>query len=238
MRTTAILCTIVLLLMSGCTFNPRQSVTVFLDGEHLWEYYAGESMWHTLTWFDGSTIRSRTLGKNMRSTTVEVEMGRTCVFAAYPLDSLRPMGAVYSPGDGAEVSLDFSQGRLADLLLDVADYNARLVSCLSYDELSTHLVEDWDEDALYAAFLDGTVGSGKVEKADFFKVEVEGLVSGHYVSEYDEGPEFDAVYGETVELELMVGIHRFYNMEKDFVHVVAIYPDGEASYYSYRLPLW
>ena len=224
--------------LASCSFKPARSISVELDGEHLWEYYAAEPMWYTLTWYDGHEVDSRTLGKGQRRTVVEIEQGSTCVFVAYPLDSLRPMGGVYSPGDGDHVSLDYGQGRLAELLLDVVDYNASLVEDLDYGRLKAMLPQDWDDDALYAAFLDGSLGQKTIAGRPSHDVELTGLLSGHYFSEYDEGPSFDFVFGDSLTLSLDVGIHRFYNMAEGFVHVVAVYPEGESSSYSYLMDSW
>ena len=226
------------LLLCSCSFNTDRMITVRLSEEHLWEYYEGKPMWYSLTYYDGESIKSVTLGTQTRSITLPVRNGKTCVFAAYPLDSLDPMGGVYTPGGSSEVSLSFREGRMADLLLDVVRYSPSLVDSFYYESFRKHLTDDFDEDRLYQAFLDGTLSSSSVTKAEYFDVMLENILDGRYMGEMDGDPVFDYEYGKDITLSLIPGIHRFYNMQRKLVHVIALYSDGKTSYYNYILSGW
>ena len=208
-------------LLCSCSFNTDRMITVRLSEEHLWEYYEGKPMWYSLSYYDGESIKSVTLGTQTRSITLPVRNGKTCVFAAYPLGSLDPMGGVYTPGKSSEVSLSFKEGRIADLLLDVK-----------------HITDDFDEDRLYQAFLDGTLSSSSVTKSKYFDVAVDNIPDGRYIGEMDWDPVFDYEHGKDITLSLIPGIHRFYNMQRKLVHVIALYSDGKTSYYNYILSGW
>ena len=149
---------ITLVFLSACSFNPSKSIEVCLEDVHLWEYHDGNPMWYTLSWFDGSQVHRMTVDKHTRSVTVWIERGKSCIFTATTLDSLRPMGGMYVPGQGDSVRLSFADGRLASLLLDLAQYDPSLIDSIETDRLKEIIPSDFDEDALYQAFLDGTVG--------------------------------------------------------------------------------
>ena len=108
----------------------------------------------------------------------------------------------------------------------------------SFHALEKLIDDDFDEDALYNAFLDGSLGDGRIPKSKTFDVVMDDLPEGRYLAEDDEGPHFDVEHGQSVTVRLRAGIHRFYNNAKDLVHVVALYPDGKNSYYDYRLSGW
>lgn len=229
---------ITLVFLSACSFNPSKSIEVCLEDVHLWEYHDANPMWYTLRWFDGSQVHRMTVDKHTRSVTVRIERGKSCIFTATPLDSLRPMGGMYVPGQGDSVRLSFADGRLASLLLDLAQYDPSLVDSIETERLKEIIPSDFDEDALYQAFLDGTVGKQAVARQDHFDITLSGLPSGQYISEYDDGPVFELETGESITLSLTPGIHRFYNSQRRFVHVAAVYSDGTSGYYSYALSLW
>lgn len=229
---------IALLLLASCSFSGRDTVTISLGETHYWEYLEDRPMWYTLVWFDGSSIRRRTVGSSSRLVEVSVKRGACCVFAAYPLDSLRPMGGFHSPGSSAPVHLSFDNGRLADLVLEAAEKYPDLVSSLDADSLLALVPPDFDEDALYEDFVDGSLGYSRPASRKTFSISFSSLPEGRYVSEYDDGPCFDMSHGAVFTFELSAGIHRFYNSGKDFVHVVAVYPDGSSSTYNYLLSGW
>ena len=64
------------------------------------------------------------------------------------------------------------------------------------------------------------------------------LAEGYYLGEFDNGISFRVESDEEVTLSLIPGMHRYYNSEKNLVHVLALYSDGKTSYYDYSLPLW
>ena len=225
-------------LLCSCSFNTDRMITVRLSEEHLWEYYEGKPMWYSLSYYDGESIKSVTLGTQTRSITLPVRNGKTCVFAAYPLDSLDPMGGVYTPGKSSEVSLSFKEGRIADLLLDVVRYSPSLVDSFYYEGFRKHITDDFDEDRLYQAFLDGTLSSSSVTKSKYFDVAVDNIPDGRYIGEMDWDPVFDYEHGKDITFSLIPGIHRFYNMQRKLVHVIALYSDGKTSYYNYILSGW
>lgn len=227
-----------LVLAVSCSYQPSRTIQVRLADVHLWEWRDGEPMWYTLVWYDGTGVYRKTIAKTVRQVDIRIRSGRTCVFAAYPLDSLCPMGGVYEPGDGDALALSFEDGRVADVLLDVVSYNPALVDSLSFHAFEKLIDDDFDEDALYNAFLDGSLGEGRVPRAKTFDVVMDDLPEGRYLAEDDEGPHFDVEHGQSITVRLRAGIHRFYNNSKDLVHVVALYPDGKNSYYDYRLSGW
>ncbi len=225
-------------LLCSCSFNMNRMITVRLAEEHLWEYIEGKQMWYSLVYYDGESIKTITLGMQTRELSVSVRSGKTCVFAAYPLDSLEPVGGVYTPSEEREVSLSFAEGRIADLLLDVVRYAPALIDSFYYEGFRKHLIDDFDEDKLYQAFLDGTLSPSSVAKSKHFDVTVDNIPDGRYIGERDCDPVFDYKQGESIKVSLIPGIHRFYNAQKKLVHVIALYSDGKTSYYNYILSGW
>lgn len=229
---------IILFLLTSCSFESRRELTLVLERTHLWEYLEDKPMWYKLVWFDGIQVREQTLSVGVERVSVTVQSGSTCVFAAYPLDSLAPLGGGFSPGMDDEVILTFDSGPLAQVLLDVVSYDPSIVRALSYPELLELVPEGFDTDALYEDFVDGSLGKNRIPLAKTFTVELPPLPEGRYWGEFDEGPVFDSTLDGTVTLTLRTGINRFYNSQLDLVHIVALYPDGNATFYNYILSGW
>lgn len=231
-------CLFCLLLLASCTLQPMRTVEVVLCDEHYWEYWEGRPMWYTLSWFDGRSVQHLALAPGVKNARVRIAMGSTCPFTATPLDSLRPQGAVYVPGDGDVVRLCFEGGRLASLLLDMTSFDKQGVAALDAHALASSLPDDWDEDALQAAFLEGRLGQVRIPSAKRHDVLIEAIPSGIYVGEGDEDHRFQLEPGEAISLGLIPGVHRFYNRERRLVHMVYVYSDGRVSYHDYSLAGW
>lgn len=225
-------------LLISCSVPGEHTVRLHFDQAHPWQADGDSPMWGRLVYYNGREIIERRIGSGTKSLTVEVLGGKTCVFVSYPLDSLRPAGAIYSPGSETDIHLSFDDGRLASLLLDAASYNAALIDSVSASALKKSLPADFDEDALYQALVSGSIGREKIPSAIRHAVTLSSMPEGFYQGEFDHGPFFTYSFGTEVCLELIAGLHRFWNRERGFVYVLALYPDGKTSYYSYSLTGW
>lgn len=235
---TAFVWILALLVLAGCSPVLRKTVKVNFNADHYWEYVTGNPMWRTLVWFDGSSIRRATIASGARSFEVEVERGATCIFAVYPLGSLAPAGGGLSPSPSGEVKLCFGDGRLADLLLDIAEVAPEVVAGLDWDKAKALIPSNFDDDSLYASFLDGTFGKGGVERAKAYDIGLEGLGQGKWHGENDWSPALEPDPEGRCEVELTPGVHRWYNPSRGIARAVAVYSDGSSSWYDYSLPLW
>ena len=115
--------------------DQSHSVNVSILESHYWEYQTQKPMWLTLKYFDGEEIKKKTVFSTNTRFDIEIKLGRTAIFVAYPLDMLSPLGGGYTPGDDTNIYLHNSEGRLAATLLEAIEYNPKLVANLNYTKL-------------------------------------------------------------------------------------------------------
>lgn len=225
-------------LFPSCEYVESRAVTVRLAEEHLWESYSGKSMWYNLKYYDGDEIKTKFIPSTDKEVVVRVKRGATGVFTAYPLGSLTPSGGGLSPYDGDKVSLTFSQGKLASVLLDVVPYNQSYVDNFPWKGALSLLPDHYDEDELLYLILEGGA-LGDLKSTKTSKVSLTLLPSGYYIPELDEDPKFNVTDSSVeVTMSLYPGIHRFTCLETGISVLVGLYADGTYDSQVYEESPW
>ena len=214
--------------LSSCSYQGEIEVTLTFPEEHFWEYYSEKEMWHTLSVYDGSTIKRYTISAEERSFRVKVNRGSVCIFTLYPLDYLSAKGGWYIPGEEKKILLKEEYGRFCDILLDVVEYNNKVLSALNPKTLFTSIDKDFDSDTLFYFFTEGSVNVSDIKKAKEKKIVIDEVPSGLYYSEKGEcvSVKEDGIFTSNV----IAGIHRYMNFDSKLTCVIALYSDGDSEY--------
>lgn len=227
-----------ILLLSSCDMVSYRTVTVSFPEEHFWEYVSGRQMWHTLVFFDGETVQRRSITGTDRKVSVRVKRGATAVFTVYPLDSLCPKGGGIAPWQGREISLHETEGLLAETLIAASEYNPDAIAALDYATFKEKIPEDFDTDELLYSIADGSFSASSVKLAKKVRVTVSAIPAGVYYPESESGDILMMKSGSGVVLELIPGVHRYYNHEAGTICIVAVTTEGESEYRLYKAASW
>ena len=226
---------ILILLLTACSIEQTQTLNVYLLDEHFWAYENQKPMWYTLKYFYGNQIKSKTVFANTHCVQVEVLKGKTCIFVAYPIGTLTPIGGGYTPGDSEKIYLHSKEGKLAELLIDATDINSKLVSNLNFKRLFNEVGYIFDEQELLVDILNGEYSSSKKYKTKEFKVELENIPKGKYLPEYEYYPTFEKNEGESkISINLHPGVYRFINCSTHIYLLVRVDQNGGCEVRSYK----
>ena len=225
----------ILFLLFSCSMDQIHSVNVSILESHYWEYQTQKPMWLTLKYFDGEEVKKKTVFSTNTRFDIEIKLGRTAIFVAYPLDMLSPLGGGYTPGDDTNIYLHNSEGRLAATLLEALEYNPKLVANLNYTKLVSELGSYFDEEAFLVDLLNGDYSNPKNYKVKKYKVNIEAIPKGYYIPEYDDLPVFEISDGDsTATIELYPGLYRFLNCSSLIYISIRVNSDGSYDIRSYK----
>ena len=224
-----------LILLFSCSMEQTHSVNVAILEEHYWSYQTQKPMWLTLKYFDGESVKRKTIFSSDKLLSVDIKLGKTAIFTAYPLDTLSPLGGGYTPGDDTKIYLHSSEGRAAALLLEALEYNPKLVANLNYKELIQQLGCYFDEETFLVDLLNGDYSNPKKYKTKKYEVVVESIPKGIYVPEWEDLPFFEIKEGDSsVKIELYPGLYRFLNCSSLIYISVRVNSDGSYETRSYK----
>ena len=212
-------------IFTSCEILNYREVTVCFPSEHFWESESGVEMWYTLEYFDGESIKRKTLNKGERQTTVSVLRGATCYFVSRPENQYHPFGGGFDPEDDGVVYLTQKEGFLADILIEASRLVPSQASSFSYKYINSRIEYPFNEDALLLDLRNGSFSHSSYSVKSY-KIPIEGLPGGRYIPETDYDSPFYLDVGEEKTLFLYPGIHRYLNLEKRFIRTIAINSDG------------
>ena len=216
-----------LFLLISCSMEQTQSVNVAILENHYWEYQTQKPMWLTLKYFDGESVKRKTVFSTDKLFDIDIKLGKTAIFVAYPLDTLSPLGGGYTPGDDSKVYLHSRDGRLASLLLEALEYNPKLVANLNYKKLVAELGSYFDEETFLVDLLNGEYSNPNNYSVKKYSVSIESVPKGIYVPEWDDLPFFEIKEGDSsVKIELYPGLYRFLNCSSLIYISVRVNSDG------------
>lgn len=213
------------LLLTSCEQINYREVTISFPSEHFWESESDVLMWYSLEYFDGESVKRKTLNRGVRETTVSVLRGATCYFVCRPENQYHPFGGGFDPSSNSKVYLTQEEGYIADILIEVSKLVPSQAAAFSYNTIKNSIKYPFNEDALLLDLRNGTFSPSSY-KVKAYKITISGLPEGKYLPETDFDPPFYLNPGDEINIHLYPGIHRYLNIEKRFMRTVAINPDG------------
>ena len=228
------------LLLSSCVLEPWIEIELVIPEPHPFEDAFSESMWFTLSYFDGEKIIDRHIPKGIRRIDVKVRAGGLAVFSFRPAGELGAIGGFYEPGDDNHVEVLPEYGPFAELLLSAASYRADPVSRLSVKAVLAAVpdIQAINETAFLLDIFNGTLGYG-ITLNSRFHITYDSVPEGRWISERFDVMSFEVPYsGDTVSWMLYPGVYRFAEAERRLLLTVIIDEEGTASFMIGRIPLW
>ncbi len=232
-----ILSILLFLSLTSCEFFTYEDVTLCLEEEPFWEAETGKRMWYTIEYFNGIEVIRRFVSSEVREITVAIHKGSTCIFLLHPLDSYAPFGGGFSPGDDSRVYLHQVEGVFVQVLFDALEYNSNLIKNLNYKKAYESLQKNYDPDDLYYSILDGSFTHRAINDIKVYSVKISGLPVGKYIPETDSDEVF-YIKNEVQTVKVSTGIHRFLNIEEEFIFIIAIDGEGNIETRTIKAPAW
>ena len=232
--------TLLLLFLSSCSYEPWVDVELVIPEQHPFEDAFSESMWFTLSYFNGERIVDEHIPKGSRNVSVKVRSGGLAVFSFRPIGELGAIGGFYEPGDERRVNVLPEYGAFAEMLLNAASYRAEPVSRLSVREVLSAVddIQAIDETEFLRDIFNGTLGYG-IKLNDKYLVRYDSIPEGVWISERFDIPSFEIDFtGESVSLMLYPGVYRYAEVSRRLLLTVIIDEEGEGSFMMSGIPLW
>lgn len=217
----------------SCAQIPRKRELNVIIPTHPWEIENSTKLWYSLVWTESGKLQKMYVSPETREVRISVASDRTVIICAYPLDDLRPFGFAVDPLYGKHtVTLDQNNGVLADIIINGA---LEVADSINFQNLSFRCSEVCDdfryieESNLLADILNGQLADSSVKKMNGFTLENIEVYDGTWIGE----SVFD-VYLDPAEINLPVGVHKFYNPQRNMVMSLGINNDGSYSKYEER----
>ena len=224
----------------SCSFEHWVYLDIVIPEQHPFEKAFSETLWFTLSYFNGESVEERHIPTGMRSVRVPVRAGSLSVFSLRPVGELGAIGGFHEPGNDSTVEVLPEYGAFAEMLLRAASYRAEPVSRLSMrrvlDEVAD--LQAVDESSFLKDIFDGTLGYGITlnEKA---VVRSDSIPAGEWVSERFDIPSFAVDFsGSVVSFLLYPGVYRYAEADRGLLLTLVVDETGAASQMITALPLW
>ncbi|MCF0237013.1 MAG: hypothetical protein HUK24_00320 [Sphaerochaetaceae bacterium] len=232
--------------LSSCNefLSLNKRVITLVIPSHPCEGPAKTSLWYTLKWNKGDNICSIHVPQDVRSLTIEINIGETVAIVAYPLGELNPIGLVITPLDSlSEYTLSFTDGFLANLFLSS---DLSVVKNLNYKPIKEALYKDgldnWklsdirtlDKVRFLQDILNGELSKSSIKFQNTFLVSSFSLPNGIWVSEYPTDKTLYVTDMTSKDLYLPEGVFHYFNSSQDRILTIAIDSQGNTFHYLRR----
>ena len=227
-------------LAASCTFTHPVLVDIVIPEEHPFEAAFSETMWFTLSYFDGEDIIEKHIPKGRRRIQVAVHSGSLAVFSLRPLGELGALGGFFEPGDDRTVIMLGEYGSFAEMLLRAASYRPDAVSRLSMSAVLAECpdLQAADEISFMEDIFNGTLSYGITENGKIAFM-LDSLPSGSWIPErYDLQPFTVLFSGRSQQFLLYPGVYRYAEASRDLLLILSVLEDGSISHMITAMPSW
>ncbi len=220
--------TISLLLLTTCVSS--NGVEVVIGENHPWEEASGRRFWYTLVYQEEGIFEQIELPVGRRKVELLLPIGKTTIFAAYPLGNGAPLGGAYQ-GKG-RVELLYEKGPLAEALHHLSKFYHEPLEVISFDFLVQTVLkkreegDGFDWNYLAQEIANGTLSESSLKLFPLAEVTLIDLPPGYWISERRGYPSFYSFLDREVVVEnLPPGISRYINLENKMELRIAISPE-------------
>lgn len=227
-------------LAASCTFTHPVPVEIVIPEEHPFEAAFSETMWFTLSYFDGKEIIEKHIPKGKRSISVTVRSGSLSVFSLRPIGELGALGGFFEPGDDRTVMMLGEYGSFAEMLLRAASFRPEAVGRLSMEAVLAECpdLQAADEISFMEDIFNGTLSYGITEN-EKISFTLDSLASGFWVPErYDLQPLDVPFSGRPQQLLLHPGVYRYAEVSRKLLLILSVSEDGSISHMITAMPSW
>ena len=229
-----------IIFLSSCSFEHWIDVHLLIPEQHPYEVAFSETLWFSLSYFDGEKIVDKHIPKGKRTLNVRVKAGSLAVFSFRPLGELGALGGFFEPGDDHFVTILPEYGSFAEMLLRAAEYRSEPVSRLSMKKVLSSVpdLQAVDESSFLLDIFNGTLGYG-ISLNEKTAVRFDSIPRGEWISERYDIPSFSVAFsGDVVSFMLYPGVYRYVQKEMELLLTIILDEKGDASMMISRLPLW
>lgn len=224
----------VLVVLSSCSdVKPERTVAIQIP-QHPWED-EDTKLWYSLKWTSGNDVNVLYIEKGQREVSITIPSGESVFVCAFPLGNMRPFGSVITPFDNSKVFvLNQNDGVFAQIFMD-SDRAA--MAGINYPLLRSYALEvsfdfrNLDKIKILKDVLNGKLGESSLKAVELYDVLSFAIPSGFWVSESVLDHNILSLDGNSGELHLPVGLHRYYNRTLDRELVIVVDSDGKTFHY-------
>ena len=227
-------------LAASCTFPHPVSVELIIPEEHPFEAAFSETMWFTLSYFDGKEIIEKHVPKGRRRIRVAVRSGSLSVFSLRPIGELGALGGFFEPGDDRSVMMLGEYGSFAEMLLRAASFRPEAVGRLSMESVLDACpdLQAADEISFMEDIFNGTLSYGITENEEI-PFTIDSLASGSWIPErYDLQPIDVPFSGRPQQMLLYPGVYRYAEASRNLLLILSVSEDGSISHMITAMPSW
>lgn len=217
-------------LFIGCAQIPQtRRITVEIP-LHPWEKYSPVKLWYSLSYNSYDGIKTVYVNQDTRLVDVDIPLGKTVFICAYPLGEMQGFGCVVTPqNDQKRFEMTQNDGYLCDIFLNS---DLKVSERINYDKLREKIISQCtdfrlvDDQVLLEDALNGQLNMSSIKIRQ--KIEVPSFVapSGTWISESVTESRMIFIGNKSDDMLLPVGLHRFYNYEKDLEMRLVVEEDG------------
>lgn len=220
-------------LLASCSqqaFNTKEVCVVIPT--HPWELEKTNLMWYSLKYNCDGQIKHLYVDTTTREVRIKIPKDQTVIVCAFPLDDMHPFAAAFSPVSPDTLILDQNQGYLAEMILGGA---LEVAGDINFDKLVqkakdvSHDLRQIDEAVLIADILNGDLKDSSFVKTPEVEIGDVEVYSGTWISENCNDLFFDPD-----DVQLPIGVHRFFNVERSLEMELIVNADGTYSKYEER----
>lgn len=223
-------CLFVFVFLSSCTFSPSITLTIAPYSDTPWEEVSGKEMWYKVRYFDGESVETLYLDRGVWSVDLTLKRDSLLLFAFYPLGDMEPLGGFWEPGCKSKVWLSPEDGFFIDMLINAAESYPSCVPTLSVKRLKETSPDlgAIDRGSFLTSLLEGKVGEKDIALSKKYKVPLDGIPKGKWVSLYSHSASIiisDVFDPGTVPL--FPGVYHYIYFERNLMLTITIGEDGK-----------
>lgn len=207
-----------------------ERVTVSPYSDTPWEEVTGKEMWYKVLWFDGRDVHIKYLDRGVWFFETEVLSSSLSVFVFYPLGSLSPIAGFREMGGGNKVWLTPEDGHFGEMLIETAEEYPLVVGELSIEKLKKRIPDlgAIEREGFLSSLLMGTLDSSEIALAKKFKVPLDGIMKGTWVSIYSQTQNIivSNVY-EPGTVSLFPGKYHYLCVERNLMLTITLEESGK-----------
>jgi len=236
---TALFFAVTIVLGVSCS-NALQTREVKIEiPDHPWEAGSDSRLWYSLKYGSSQDdISCVYVAADEREVLLEVPLGKTVYFCAYPLGEMQCFGSAVCPLDTRySVRLSSNQGFLADLLLNTPGKAASFVNFQNLVEKVGQSFSDFrmvDGTLILKDTLNGDLSDSSIKGARTVKISSFAISNGTWLCELREYGSFKTDNFLSPDLELPPGVYRYLNSKENLELRIAVDSSGSVFHHIRR----
>ncbi len=217
-------------LTASCSLFLEDEITLYLPSSIPLEVLSGESIYYTLTYFDGENIKSFHVPLHERTVRVNVKKGALSLFLIYPADEYTPLASYYEIGMKKSISFAYTTSSLIEFLVTVAEERPYIVANLSLSALfEKYTGDEIDKEEFLSLLEKGKLTLSSDVRAKQIEVSLNSLIKGRWISDRDDMDEI-VVYesGESISISFYEGVYIYVHEDLEQMLTLVITSSGES----------